>query len=187
MELLGWRIIKQHNLRESWRKECDVYKHFFGLQDALEDKKINNMKPIDLKIGNLLDYPNSLVMVIGLTTHEATFLPVIYNEMRCVTNGLGFKRSWDDPDFPKPIRITEQWMRRVKARKMCYGDLYWFQKSCNGIIFYSNDIGHGAYSNKLDHLFLWNLDIRKTVKIKYVHEFQNIFLELTKKELSIIV
>ncbi len=38
MELLFWKITKHHNLRESWKSDCEICSTYYDLKTVIETK-----------------------------------------------------------------------------------------------------------------------------------------------------
>lgn len=75
----------------------------------------------------------------------------------------------------EPIPLTEEWL--VKMR---------FTKDC--ITPYREDWKLGTFSlakNRDGYYFQWGIAIQQRVNLKYVHQLQNIFFDLTEKEIVI--
>ena len=121
-----------------------------------------NIKPIELRIGNLFQD--------------------VYNQVNEVTAGtLMYLRDADDEQAKnvKPIPLSDQWLSKfgfIETEKMYiikHGVIkYILTEDHHGFVF-------GIVNNFNIEWFSW--------EIKYVHQLQNLYFSITGEELTIIV
>jgi hypothetical protein len=113
------------------------------------------MKSSELRIGNI----TSMGVVCSI---EDNFFRVLDSE------GDTFKNTWADI---QPIPLTEEWLLKFGfIKKNGYG---FIKKDLAGNIFYSVETK--------EHFMFQYHDLR--IKIKHVHQLQNIYFALTGEEL----
>lgn len=120
------------------------------------------MKATELRIGNILDYHGRRVRVRSIGCN----IDGNCAEFGYFTDSVGFTRNIDD-DFPKPIPLTEEWLKK-----------FGFKRTLNtwkidGLKIYGyNDIGYNTF-----------MSLENKIAIKYVHQLQNLCFALTGEEL----
>ncbi len=84
------------------------------------------------------------------------------------------------------LKITEAHLLCFGFKKHKLGGAHWYTKSCgkHKPELITNDIGKDAYSTKLQFVFM---DTYDNIKLRYVHQVQNLFFALTGKELEMKV
>jgi hypothetical protein len=84
------------------------------------------------------------------------------------------------------LRITEAHLLGFGFKKHKLGNAHWYTKSCgkHKPELITNDIGKDAYSTKLQFVFM---DTYDNIKLRYVHQVQNLFFALTGRELEMKV
>lgn len=121
------------------------------------------MKASGLRIGNLFEelYSKNIIEVIGLTNEEITF------------NGE-FIRKWQ----ARPIPLTKKWLLKFGFE---------FNKHKNWHNFKLKDFYINYSKIDIEDLVDANCfySMNGNIKIKYVHELQNIYYVFYKKELMI--
>jgi hypothetical protein len=124
------------------------------------------MKASDLRIGNwIIDYeaePNKTI-----------YWQVETIEYLNTTLGVRFrnKSSWTCEEFIEPIPLTEEWLLKFGGRKTIVEDYP---------IYFVNPFDIEFYKNESVVLISGNTE----VKIKYVHQLQNLYFALTGEELT---
>ena len=82
-------------------------------------------------------------------------------------------KEWENYIY-KPIPLTEEWLKKFGFEKEKCDNKIWYElKPKNAPLFCQ------GYSKKLCEVFVEHLDVR----VKYVHQLQNIYFVLTGKEL----
>ena len=118
------------------------------------------MKANELRIGNYVKCLNESRQILGITKHNGT------NETEL--HYAEFKGLFPMKLFHlKPILISFQWLNDLRFKK--YPKHWGMHKG--SVCFHENNI------------FYKGVDIG--VKVKYVHELQNLYFALTGKELEI--
>ena len=128
------------------------------------------MKATELRIGNIVR-----LKIAGDGVFPDEIRPIKASEFYALS---------EHPDWANPINLTEEWLLKFKFRKLKLNDSYWFEKSHKNIRFITNDINAvkgEAYSTKLKHVFV---DMEAEIRVRYVHQLQNLFFSLTGKELT---
>ncbi len=84
------------------------------------------------------------------------------------------------------LKITEAHLLGFGFKKHKLGADHWYTKSCGKHMpeLITNDIGKDAYSTKLQFVFM---DTYDNIKLRYVHQVQNLFFALTGRELEMKV
>jgi hypothetical protein len=88
----------------------------------------------------------------------------------------------------KPIPLTEQWLLDFKFDIKTLNNARWYECSFdyNRLELISNDIGKDGFSDKLELVFLQDVEANVFVKeIKHVHTLQNLYYALTQTELTL--
>lgn len=123
----------------------------------------HNMTPNELRIGNYYAHNERIEQVT----------PSVIMEV------------WDAPRiWCKPIPLTEEWLLKFGFKKKRLDDAYWYTKSSgkHKPQLITNDIGEDAYAKCLKFVFLDGYD---NIRVKYVHQLQNLYYALTGQELTI--
>lgn len=98
------------------------------------------------------------------------------NDFKMIYNG-----SWP---IWKPIHITDNWMIKLGFKKVKSNGVYWYEKKLGKYkpVLVTNDIGEFGFSEKLKFVFIDEYD---NIKLKYVHQIQNLYFSLTQTELTL--
>ena len=144
--------------------------------DKINDLKLLIMKATELRIGNLVKINNELLpetkneiyKVYGLNAKFDLSFPdssgvISLND----TKSIRIYSQFDE--FIKPIPLTEEWLLRLGFEST---NTYYFSK-CN--LHLQGDI-------RGFHLVISRID---GIKVKYVHQLQNLYFALTGEELTI--
>lgn len=135
------------------------------------------MTASELRIGNLVYYHIEDLMDERKEWDEVS--PIDHDDIRCLV-------QYEDNSEYRPIPLTEEWLLKFGfyKRKACGN--YWFEKSYKKLLFLTNDINPEkglAFSTKLNHVFIHDLNWQK--RVKYVHSLQNLYFVLTGNELKL--
>lgn len=128
------------------------------------------MKAEELRLWNLFDYHGQIVFVLAIKRTCA--------EYGYFKDSIGFERNYTGAfnDSPKPIPITEEWLRK-------FGFEY-EKQTVGGYERWEIKSPKGGKIKFLDKKFTWDAGEYSTY-ILYVHELQNIYFALTGKELEL--
>ena len=118
------------------------------------------LKASGLRIGNLFQdkYSKSIIKVNGITENDIFF-------------SGNFTKEWQ----AEPIPITEEWLLKFEFKKTEY----------KSDIIYDSGLQNSTYitiDNNYSSYFMWAAYL---TSIKYVHELQNLYFALTKRELTV--
>jgi hypothetical protein len=134
------------------------------------------MEAKDLRIGNLVFFPftNETVEIVGINAHESIDLQL----NKTIINTISFRKDLNlycEPiDKIKPIPLNAEWFEKlgyydvnmpshfIKDEMTIDEHRFW---NCNGIF----------------------IDDKNGVRVKYVHQLQNLYYALQQKELKIII
>ncbi|MDD4970722.1 MAG: hypothetical protein PHT07_14945 [Paludibacter sp.] len=125
------------------------------------------VKATDLKLGNLVEnevFSRRLVESLSANT----------------INGVSERGYYS-------VCITEDILKYFGFKRINYRKTYWFTKKRNGIMFITNPISPNndrRYPTKLKFIEIV-ISERKSRRIRYVHDLQNAWKELTKQDLTI--
>ena len=120
------------------------------------------MKASELRIGNYLDRGDYICKVVAIDKDGAMLEPLSYTKERSVLKEV------------KPIPLTEEWLVEFGFVSNPYIDTY--ELRINGELIFLLDI------DKTKGV----LDIHwQYIKIKHVHQLQNLYFALTGEELQI--
>jgi hypothetical protein len=131
------------------------------------------MKPTELRIGNLLQDENSIIMkVVGLCDFKVLRTPPVVLQA-LLTEEL--KEIGVTPGDPRPIPLTEGWLLK-------FG---FFNDNRNG--WRLDDMYSLSFSITNDGEFYpcWQDRVLSKVVTKYVHQVQNLYFALTGDELRV--
>jgi hypothetical protein len=129
------------------------------------------MKATELRIGNTLDYHVQTVTVMAIDRNKATFGYFV--------DSIGFDRAFDNPDFPKPIPITEEWLIK-----------FGFQKIAHKIDIFEKErirVWLGSRGSCLCYLIEEDTTTAHYISntFEYIHQLQNLYFALTGEELKL--
>lgn len=127
------------------------------------------MKSIELRIGNLINYPNW-----NIDGTAALFrIRDIYTDNGKIglTNGV-IQLPSTKLDYINPIPLTEEWLLKFGFH---YTNDEWI------VLFWVN----GRVIFAIEYTGKIFIEAKTRVHIKYVHQLQNLYFALTEEELSI--
>jgi hypothetical protein len=130
------------------------------------------MKSNEFRLGNLIK------------GRKGRIIPLIIHDLNLMLEWERIEYSRTPPI--SPVLLTDDLLLKLGfyKRKACGN--YWFEKSHKKLLFLTNDINPKkgfAYSTKVDHVFVHDINWHK--KIKYVHQLQNLYFALTGNELTL--
>jgi len=136
------------------------------------------LKSRDLRVGNTLQYHESVCMVLSILRDEKV-------ELGYFTDSVGFVRDLNGEDAPKAIQLTEEVLLN---RGSAHEEAFTYERGIDW--FFSPD-----YNDNLDSFKIFELPgslgtygvINVNgfgIELKYLHELENLFFDLTKTELT---
>ena len=137
---------------------------------------MKNLSANELRIGNLVHFifTNETVEIVGINAHESNNKS-IYNTI----SFRSFNLYCESFETIKPIALTEEWLLRfgyvkfdVKASIYCEYCLIIDGVLKYKLLFDYRDLG----------IIMPNTD--KPIRLKYVHQLQNLYYALTGEELT---
>lgn len=128
------------------------------------------MEAQELRIGNYVNYQGIVQKIHSLNMNEVRLGELAFDDFsHRVENSI-----------PKPIPLTEEWL-------VNFG---WVEGEYDGQYVYEISLKFGVliliYELDVEIFFIeWCSEVLEIEEIKYVHQFQNLCYELTKKEMTI--
>lgn len=151
------------------------------------------MNPRELRLGNLLNYHGVNVIVVGINRHEASF--------GYFQDSVGFDRTYDGDDFPKPIPLTEELLLRfgfedsneLDRRLYKFNNIDWCLCGQTPFSRYfrvyqildKEEQGRKDIRGRVFGSFKIYAGQHWVLSVRYVHELQNIYFALTGEELTL--
>lgn len=131
------------------------------------------MKASELRLGNLLNYVDQTVYVLGVRQCTEFMLPRHNLELGYFKDSIGFERSEFDENI-QPIPLTEEWLLKFGFGRASETDWIWAYKGYHHFrIDFDEGIGGiDGYRNSYR-------------EFNYVHQLQNLYFALVGEELTV--
>lgn len=132
------------------------------------------MKATDLRIGNLLEYAGQPVYVLGIQQATEFMGDSHHLDLGYYTDSVGFERHENDQDL-RPLPLTEEWLKRFGFEE--------YHNNPRLERFYVLKSGYYPFQLYVDRGC--EIYFTPNVRLKTVHQLQNLYYALTSEELTL--